>query len=84
MDNRDYVLSGVGKRLKSARLRRGMTQADVAKFVGVDTSTYCGWEIGRRAITLHHLPTVCRYLYTTPDKLFGFVEIVEIVEDRDV
>jgi len=72
MNDRDYVLSMVGKRLKSARLRRDMTQADIAKFVGVDTSTYCGWETGRRAITLHHLPTVCRYLLTDPNFIFGF------------
>lgn len=43
------------EKLKTMRLSRGMTQADVAERAGVSRSTYSYWESGRNIPTLENV-----------------------------
>ena len=36
------------KNLKSARIKAGMTQEQIASAVGVAVTTYSNWELGKR------------------------------------
>ena len=40
----------VGARLKEWRLKKGLTQQDLAQLLGVSRSTIASWEIGRTEI----------------------------------
>lgn len=66
-----------GRCLKKARLCRGMSQSDVAKYLCIDQSTYSGYETGRRAIPTHLVRELCSYLLISPNDLFGFYFLVD-------
>lgn len=49
-------------RLRALRERRGMTQWDVAKQLGINQSTYAVWELGKKLPTLERLADLCKVL----------------------
>lgn len=57
------------EKLKSARLGCGMTQQHVAKLLGVDTTTYCGYETGRRQPDIPKLRKLSHLLGVSGDEL---------------
>lgn len=48
----------VGKALKRARERKGLTQKELAEILYVDPSLVCRWEKGQKGISLHHAPLI--------------------------
>lgn len=55
--------------IKSARLRAGKTQEEVAKQFGVSQSTIVGWEQGRWMPNTARLMQIAHYFGCTVDEL---------------
>lgn len=60
--------------LKKARRDARMTQAEVAKIVGVAKNTYCNWEQGTREPNVLKLKAIAKALGVTGDYLLGLEE----------
>jgi len=82
--------SKIAARLREARSRSGLNQAEVADRVGVAANTLCGWEAGERmprAIDLLHLAEIYS---CTADFLLGRsphatgLPVAELLVDQDV
>ena len=56
-------------KLKEARLGLGLTQQDVADRLGVDKSTYCGYETGKREPDVDKIKRLAAILKTSGDDL---------------
>ena len=61
MKSRPYADCDIGKRIKAIRIRRGLTQADFARMIGVTRPTVISWE---RGITVPVLYTLRRLAET--------------------
>jgi transcriptional regulator with XRE-family HTH domain len=57
------------EQLKIARQRAGYTQQQVADFMGVTNSTYCGYETGKRQPDVPKIKQLSRILNTSGDVL---------------
>ena len=60
-----------GKQLKQARQASGLSQQDVAQALGIDKTTYSGYETGRRQPDLSRLQKLARRLNVSADQLLG-------------
>lgn len=60
-----------GENLKSARLRAGLTQLQVAEALGITASTYCGYETGKRQPDLSRLRRLSHLLHVSADALLS-------------
>ena len=60
-----------GETLKSARLRAGLTQLQIAQALGITASTYCGYETGKRQPDLSRLRRLAQLLHTSADALLS-------------
>ncbi len=49
------ISSSIGQRLKETRKKRGITQKDAARIIGVSNSTYVNMENGKAIIPKHKL-----------------------------
>ena len=52
---REYQWKNIGDRIKEARNKLGLTQAQLARQVGVNSQTVWAWEAGRVKPTHEHL-----------------------------
>lgn len=59
------------KNLKTVRKNRGYSQAQLAQFVHVGSSTVCRWELGTTAANLYHILKLCCVLQCSPAQLWG-------------
>lgn len=59
--------------LKNARLGCGLTQQDVAQALGVDKTTYCGYETGRRQPDVVKLRRLAQILEISGDQLLELI-----------
>lgn len=57
--------------LKELRQRKGMTQADLARIVGVTQSLVAQWERGASMPSAAKLPEIAKALDCTIDELFA-------------
>lgn len=57
--------------LRQAREKKGYTQQDVSKLMGIDKSTYCGYETGKRQPDVPKLKKIANILGTSVDELLG-------------
>lgn len=57
----------VGEKLKKERLLRKITQASLAKSLGVSRTTLCDWESGKRVPAIKHIRTYCQIFGLPPD-----------------
>ena len=57
--------------IKALRTRRGMTQAELAKHLGVERATVTNYENGQRRIPVSLLPQLREALGCTWEELFG-------------
>ena len=57
--------------LKKARLDRGMTQIEIANQLGVDKSTYSGYESGKRQPDVKRIKEIASILNVSADTLIG-------------
>jgi transcriptional regulator with XRE-family HTH domain len=61
----------IGERLRAARVRREMSQGDLARALEVTQPNVSDIERGARLMTVQQLVKVCRVLQTTPDVILG-------------
>ena len=59
--------------LKAARIRKGLSQQEVADLVGVSKSTYSMWETGNREPNLMRIKTLTKVLDVSGDELLGLI-----------
>lgn len=62
-------------KLKEARKKAGYTQKEVAELLGINHTTYCGYETGKRLPDVHMVKKIAAALNTTGDDLLetGFI-----------
>lgn len=60
-----------GQKLKAARVAMGFSQQEAAQALGVDKTTYSGYETGRRQPDLARLRRLCQLLESSADQLLG-------------
>lgn len=63
------IYKDFGERLSEIRKKSGMTQADIAAKLGTVQSTYSGYELGTRKITLELIISLSKILNVPPDYL---------------
>ena len=63
------------QRLKELRKKRGYTQTDLGKKVGVKQSTFTNWENGKREPNFETLLKLASILNTTASYLLGESDI---------
>ena len=59
------------ERLKELRLKKGLTQKDIADLVHVNRVTYTNWEKGKREPSFENLIKLADLLEVSLDWLFG-------------
>lgn len=59
--------------LKAARLKKGLSQQEVADMVGIAKSTYSMWETGKREPNLMKIIALTKILDVSGDELLGLV-----------
>lgn len=57
------------EQLRAARLAKGYTQQHIANLIGIDKSTYCGYETGKRRPRLDQLTRIAKALGVTVSDL---------------
>lgn len=79
-----------GEKLRSAREKRGYTQQQVADFMQLDKSTYCGYETGKRQPDVQKIKQLSKYLGISGDELLetGYVVTptsqIDILDEVDI
>lgn len=63
------------QRLKEARTEKGVTQEEVAGFLGFSRPTYTAYESGRRKPDQDTLVKIAQYLNVSTDYLLGLTNI---------
>lgn len=66
----------INERLKKVRKERGVSQKDVANYLGISISAYSNYEQGIRKPDLETLVKICDYFDITSDYLLGRVDII--------
>ncbi len=71
-------------KLRETREALGLKQKDVAKFLGVDHTTYSGWETGKDTIPLKYLIRYSNNYGYSLDYLYGINEENVLYKKLDV
>lgn len=61
----------LGKRITALRLRHDMTQAELARILGVSQQTIFSLELGERRLSLERVPELMRVFRVSCDELLG-------------
>lgn len=59
------------QRLRELRNEKGVTQKEVAAYLGLTTKAYCFYELGKREPSIGTLIKLCDYYNTTADFIIG-------------
>ena len=72
-----------GEKLRSARMRAGFTQQQIADYMQIDKSTYCGYETGKRQPDVQKIKQLSKILGISGDELLetGFVATPKFARD---
>ena len=62
----------IGKIISRKRREKGVTQDDLANFIGISKSSVSKWETGLSLPDIAHLPQLASYLHTSIDELMGY------------
>jgi len=66
--------TGIGKRIRIARVTAGLTQSELAQKIGVTSAMISSWETGSRACTnVRTLERIAEALQTNPAALAGWL-----------
>jgi repressor LexA len=60
-----------GKKLLALRNKRGLSQSDLAKYLGIAQTTYAGYENGKRNATVSVINKFSSFFNVSPDYLLG-------------
>ncbi|WP_158261109.1 MULTISPECIES: helix-turn-helix domain-containing protein [Pirellulaceae] len=62
----------IGERIREARKSAGLTQADLAKSLGIAHVQISYYERGEQWPNIQRLMQICKVLGTSPDRILGF------------
>lgn len=72
---RRVVPTGIGKRIRIARIKADLTQADLARKIGTSMAMISSWETGRRACTnIRSIERIAKATGTHPAVLAGWIK----------
>ena len=60
----------VGQNIRRLRLRRGLTQVELAKLIGTEQTVISSYEVGRVTVTLPRLQAIAEALQAEPGEFF--------------
>lgn len=72
------------EQLKKARQAKGLTQQEVADLMGITSSTYCGYETGKRQPDTHKIRKLAEILGVSADVLLEVPAASTKVDDNDI
>ena len=64
-------------KLREIRIKKGLFQRDIAKFLGVNQTAVSKYELEQRMLNQDQIVTLALALEVTPDELLGFKEAYE-------
>ena len=67
-------MQNYGKRLKEARLKKGLTQVELAEKLGLSQTSYQRMETGAHDMKLSNKYNICKTLDISADWLLGLSE----------
>lgn len=59
---RDAVRECMGRNIRAARLKRGVSQSEFGTVLGLQQAAVCRIELGRQSVPAHLLPVLCDFL----------------------
>ena len=62
----------VGGIIARKRKEKGVTQDDLARFIGISKSSVSKWEIGQSLPDIAHLPQLASFFHISLDELMGY------------
>ena len=63
------------KRLKDLREENELKQYELSNFLGIDNTTYSGWETGKDTISLRKLSKLCDYYNVSIDYMLELTDV---------
>jgi transcriptional regulator with XRE-family HTH domain len=63
--------TAIGRRIKLARTKRGLTADQAVRLTGIDRATYYALESGARPVRLRHLQRLHEGLKTKPGEILA-------------
>lgn len=60
------------KRIRDIREDRDLNQSDIAKALNTSQTVYSRYELGKRALPIEHLITLCKLYDLSADYILGF------------
>ena len=64
-------MNKISERLKELRIDKNLTQADLAKELGITQTALGKWELGQRTPNADMIIAICRYFKVSADYLIG-------------
>ena len=61
----------IGDRIRELRVDRDLTQANIANILKTSQSYYSEYELGKRAIPIQHIITLCLFYGVSADYILG-------------
>ena len=61
----------IGDRIRELRVDRDLTQANIANILKTTQSYYSEYELGKRAIPIQHIITLCLFYGVSADYILG-------------
>lgn len=61
----------IGDRIRELRVDRDLTQANIANILKTSQSYYSEYELGKRAIPIQHIITLCLFYRVSADYILG-------------
>ena len=61
----------IGDRIRELRVDRDLTQANIANILKTSQSYYSEYELGKRAIPIQHIITLCSFYGVSADYILG-------------
>lgn len=61
----------IGDRIRELRVDRDLTQANIANILKTSQSYYSEYELGKRAIPIQHIITLCFFYGVSADYILG-------------
>ena len=66
-------MTTIGKRLKEARIKQGLTQSQAGKLIGLHRPSITETELGRRRVTTEELLEYAKIYDITASELLGIL-----------
>ena len=61
----------IGEKLKELRIDKDLTQTNIANILKTSQSYYSEYELGKRAIPIQHIITLCLFYGVSEDYILG-------------